>query len=130
LIFSVIESFQAYHYTESDEKNSESILSVLMKTGGGTLHSGHQGGIHWFMNIANDIEYIALDRQRQDIPWIKVISKETGDTTIYTRYGSTPTADMLNPKKIESSIVLIVIIAPLSFIIILLELLILLYRTT
>ena len=30
--------------------------------------TGEVGGIHWHMNMANEITYIAADEKRQDIP--------------------------------------------------------------
>ena len=51
-----------------DEKNTESVTTLQMHVGGGSERLGHATGIHWHMNVANEIEYIATDDKRQVIP--------------------------------------------------------------
>ena len=71
------------HYL-SDAKNTRWEVNLLLKTGG-TEPFGQQGqGIHWHMNIDNRIEYIATDKDRQQIPWIRARNRETGHTKVYT----------------------------------------------
>ena len=43
-----------------------------MKIGGRDPEFGTGRGIHWHMNIANKIEYIATDKERQVIPWVRL----------------------------------------------------------
>jgi len=59
------------HYAD-DEKNTPRQIRMLLKTGGGDPLTGAPAGIHWHMNIANEITYIATDEQRQVIPYIHV----------------------------------------------------------
>jgi len=40
-----------------------------INVGGGDRQSGPVAGIHWHMNLANEISYIATDNHRQVIPW-------------------------------------------------------------
>ena len=54
-----------------DEKNTLSQTRMLINTGGGNPSSGQVEGIHWHMNIANEITYIATDEHRQVIPWVR-----------------------------------------------------------
>jgi len=68
------------NYFLSDEKNTEWWISLLMKIGGGNNESGPTSGIHWHMNISNQINYIATDSQRQVIPWVQ--SKRPDGTVI------------------------------------------------
>jgi nitrate/TMAO reductase-like tetraheme cytochrome c subunit len=75
-------------YFISDENNSKWTLSLSMKVGGGTEESGNRTGIHWHMNIGNEITYMTTDRQRMVIPWIKVKSRSTGKETIYKSIGA------------------------------------------
>ncbi len=70
------------HYYLSDENNSKMDLTLLMKIGGGNEESGVTSGIHWHMNIANTVTYLATDTARQVIPWVKIRSRE-GKETIY-----------------------------------------------
>lgn len=55
-----------------DEKNTALKTVLLLKTGGGDKASGIAEGIHWHMNIANEISYIATDEQHQNIPWVRL----------------------------------------------------------
>ncbi|MBV8051148.1 MAG: NapC/NirT family cytochrome c, partial [Acidobacteriaceae bacterium] len=59
------------HYA-NDEKNTPRQIRMLLKTGGGDPMTGAPAGIHWHMNIANEITYVATDEQRQVIPYIHV----------------------------------------------------------
>jgi len=69
-------------YYISDEKNTKWSLNLLMKIGGGNDESGVTSGIHWHMNIANEITYATLDSSRLEIPWVKVKSRD-GRERIY-----------------------------------------------
>jgi nitrate/TMAO reductase-like tetraheme cytochrome c subunit len=69
-------------YFVSDENNSKWKLTMLMKIGGGYEEGGVTQGIHWHMNIANEITYYATDSTRMVIPWVKSKSKD-GTETIY-----------------------------------------------
>jgi nitrate/TMAO reductase-like tetraheme cytochrome c subunit len=72
--------FDHYMY---DRDNTHWPVNMLIKTGGGTSLAAQTTGIHWHMNIAMEVEYIARDERRQDIPWVKVTEMETGRITIY-----------------------------------------------
>lgn len=69
-------------YFLSDEHNTKWTLNLLMKIGGGNIEAGPTSGIHWHMNIANEVTYAALDTQRQIIPWVRS-KKPDGTITIY-----------------------------------------------
>ena len=59
---------RTYQHYLSDEKNTPFAVRLLLNVGGGDPSNGPQGGIHWHMNIANKIEYIATDEQLLSIP--------------------------------------------------------------
>jgi hypothetical protein len=59
-------------YFLSDESNSRWSLNLLMKIGGGNIEAGPTSGIHWHMNIAHQVDYVALDYNRQVIPIVTV----------------------------------------------------------
>jgi len=61
------------HYAP-DEKNTPSTTFMIMHTGGGTDSEGNGKGIHW--HIENKVQYIALDKDKQDIPWVRVIHSD------------------------------------------------------
>ncbi len=69
-------------YFLSDKQNSKSTNVMLLKIGGGNEETGITSGIHWHMNIANKITYIASDSSRQTIPWVKSESRD-GKVTVY-----------------------------------------------
>ncbi|HEU5451632.1 MAG TPA: NapC/NirT family cytochrome c, partial [Terriglobales bacterium] len=70
-----------YHFG-SDEKNTPRQIRMLINTGGGDPDTGLPSGIHWHMNIGNEITYIATDPQRQTIPWVQVRDLQ-GRVTVY-----------------------------------------------
>jgi NapC/NirT cytochrome c family, N-terminal region len=59
------------HYA-NDESNSLRQIRMLINTGGGDPTTGAPQGIHWHMNIANEISYVAADERRQVIPYMYV----------------------------------------------------------
>ncbi|MGQ9642343.1 MAG: NapC/NirT family cytochrome c [Ignavibacterium sp.] len=67
-----------HNYYLSDEKNTKSKLTMLVKIGGGNSEFGTTSGIHWHMNINNKVEYIHTD----EIPWVKLITSD-GKEIIY-----------------------------------------------
>jgi len=58
------------HYG-TDEKNTPRQIRMLIKTGGGDPATGAPEGIHWHMNIGNEITYVASDDRRQVIPFVR-----------------------------------------------------------
>jgi len=69
------------HYL-SDVENSPYFVRMLLKVGGGDPKQGPVGGIHWHTNAENKVEYIAIDDERQEIPWVRVTNKD-GEVVIY-----------------------------------------------
>jgi nitrate/TMAO reductase-like tetraheme cytochrome c subunit len=63
---------KSFTHFASDEKNTIRQIKLLIKTGGGDPATGAPEGIHWHMNIANEITYVATDEQRQTIAYIHV----------------------------------------------------------
>jgi nitrate/TMAO reductase-like tetraheme cytochrome c subunit len=69
------------HYAY-DEQNTFRQTRLLINVGGGSPMTGQVSGIHWHMNIANEVTYIATDEQRQTIPWVQVKDRQ-GNVTEY-----------------------------------------------
>lgn len=65
------EKQRANTYFLSDENNTRWDLNLLMKIGGGNIEAGPTSGIHWHMNISNEVLYAHTDSTRQVIPWIR-----------------------------------------------------------
>ena len=74
--------FNHYAY---DETNSLRQTRMLLNVGGGSPNTGVVAGIHWHMNIANVIDYVSTDEQRQVIPWVRIQDKEGNVTEYYDR---------------------------------------------
>ncbi len=75
-----LRSFTHYQY---DDANSKWTTDMRIITDTGEPHEGQKAGIHWHINPDVTVEYIARDRQRQDIPWVRVTEKSSGKVTIY-----------------------------------------------
>lgn len=73
----------------NDEKNTESVTTVRVHVGGGNGRMGTATGIHWHMNVANVIEYVASDATRQAIPYVRM-TDAAGNVREYFAEGVTP----------------------------------------
>ncbi len=78
---------QNHRYFLPDENNTEWQARMLVHVGGGKPPEGKGQGIHWHMNINNKIFYVAADKKRQDIPWVKKVDRN-GKETIFVKEGS------------------------------------------
>ncbi len=78
----------------NDEKNPVRQIRLLIKTGGGDPATGAPEGIHWHMNIANKLDFVAADDKRQVIPYIRVEDMQ-GRVTEYYAKDSTLTKDQI-----------------------------------
>jgi hypothetical protein len=79
---------KVYEYAD-DEKNSETATTLQVHVGGGSEKMGIATGIHWHMNVANEIEYITTDDKRQVIPYVRLKDRE-GNIREYVAEGVTP----------------------------------------
>jgi hypothetical protein len=74
------------HYA-SDQGNTQSVIRVLLKTGGADTSTGPASGIHWHMALSKKIEYVAVDGKRQAIPWVRATDNSTGEVVVYRSDG-------------------------------------------
>ena len=74
---------KVFNHFGYDETNTPRETRLLIKTGGGSPTTGVTAGIHWHMNIENETTYVAADEQRQQIPWIRIRNRRTGQVTEY-----------------------------------------------
>lgn len=75
--------FRSLTHYAYDEQNSARTIRMLVNVGGGDPATGAVAGIHWHMNIGNEITFIASDDHRQVIPWVRVKDRQ-GNVTEYT----------------------------------------------
>jgi hypothetical protein len=90
------------HFLE-DDANTLWNIHLLLKVGGGDPERGEVGGIHWHMNIADKVEYIATDSARQVIPWVRITDRN-GVATVYESEGTPFTAaqvDSATPRLMD-----------------------------
>ena len=93
---------KVFNHFGYDETSTPRETSMLIKTGGGSPRLGNAAGIHWHMNIANEVTYIASDRQRQKIPWVRMRDRRTGRVTDYlsTEEKLTPVQLATMPQRV------------------------------
>ena len=77
-----------------DEQNTMRQRRMLLNVGGGSPTTGMVAGIHWHMNIANEITYTSTDGRRQVIPWVK-IKDHKGNITEYVDRSRPATTEQL-----------------------------------
>ena len=94
------EQLKAFNHFGFDEKNSLNQTRLLLKTGGGSSEQGPTGGIHWHMNVGNEITYIANDEKRQDIPWVRLKDRD-GNVTEYVVKNASFTPQQIDQAPIK-----------------------------
>jgi hypothetical protein len=72
----------------ADEANTEQTTTLRLHVGGGSRRLGSGAGIHWHMNLDNQIDFIAADDREQTIPYVKVTNRQ-GETREYFAEGAT-----------------------------------------
>ncbi len=73
---------RTFNYFLDDKTNTPFSVRMLLKVGGADPTRGPVGGIHWHMSVANRIEYIATDKARQVIPWVR-LTDSLGVETVF-----------------------------------------------
>jgi nitrate/TMAO reductase-like tetraheme cytochrome c subunit len=90
---------KVFNHFASDEKNSPRQIRLLIKTGGGDPNTGESEGIHWHMNISNEITYVATDEQRQTIPYVRAKDLQGRVTEYYAKDSSLTKEQIANAPK-------------------------------
>jgi hypothetical protein len=85
-------------YYLSDDANSHVRLHLLMKIGGADPASGQASGIHWHMNLANEVSYFATDERRQQIPWVRVRGRDGVEKTYVDASAGFSPADVVEAE--------------------------------
>lgn len=89
------------HYLP-DEKNTRWDIRLIMKIGAQNSAHGLREGIHWHINPNVKIQYIATNHKRTDIPWVRYINTETGDTTVYENPENALTQEQLDTLNVRT----------------------------
>ncbi len=72
----------------NDDANTERATTLQLHVGGGSRALGIGVGIHWHMNLDNQIEYVATDTSRQTIPFVRLTDRD-GRVREYVVEGTT-----------------------------------------
>ena len=91
-----LKTFNHYAY---DEQNSHRQVRMLISVGGGSPKTGIVSGIHWHMNLANEVTFISTDEKRQVIPWIRVKDSHGNVTEYYDRNRPPTPEQIANASK-------------------------------
>jgi hypothetical protein len=83
----------------ADERNTRREIQLLLKIGGGGVGAGPSGGIHWHMNLANEVWYIAKDPQRQQILWVQARDRRGGVTEYIAKDAGLTAAEIAKAEK-------------------------------
>ena len=81
-----------------DEANTQTKTTLRIHVGGPIGGTGTGSGIHWHMNRANQVEYVALDDKREQIQYVRV-SSEDGMVREYFAEGVTPASLEGKPRR-------------------------------
>jgi hypothetical protein len=73
----------------SDESNTESAMTLTLRVGGGSRTLGVGSGIHWHMNLDNQIEYIATGPDLATIPFVRFTDR-AGHVREFVVEGTSP----------------------------------------
>ena len=88
--------FNRYGY---DEQNTLRQRRMLVHVGGGSPKTGLVAGIHWHMNIANEVTYVSTDDRRQVIPWVRIKDSQGKITEYFNRARPATTEQIANGNK-------------------------------
>ncbi len=73
----------------NDEANTPAGTTLTLFVGGGNAQLGTGTGIHWHMNLDNEIEYITTDPARETIPYVRLRDRN-GVVREFVVDGTTP----------------------------------------
>ena len=90
---------KTYSHYSYDEQNSLRQTRMLINVGGGSPKTGVVAGIHWHMNLDNEVTFISSDERRQVIPWIRVKDRQGNVTEYYDRNRPLPPEQIANAEK-------------------------------
>ena len=89
-------------YYLPDTSNTPWVIRLDMKVGPAEAAHGLIEGIHWHINPNIRIEYIATDRERQQIPWVRSTNVQTGEVKIFRDSNSKTDETSLKKKELRT----------------------------
>jgi hypothetical protein len=76
----------------TDPESSESKTTIVIHTGVGAIRDTSAKGVHW--HIMNEVQFVSLDPQRREIPWVEV-KRADGTKVTYIDAESKVTAQQI-----------------------------------
>jgi nitrate/TMAO reductase-like tetraheme cytochrome c subunit len=92
------DQLKVFNHYGFDEKSTLNQTRLLVKVGGGNPKTGQASGIHWHMNLGNEITFASSDDRRQVIPWVRMKDAD-GNVTEFTAKSANFSGDQL--EKME-----------------------------
>jgi len=90
---------KVFNHYGNDENNTLHQLRLLLNVGGGSPTTGQVTGIHWHVNAANEVKYIATDEKRQQIPWVSARDKNGNVVEYFDRNNPLPADQIASSTK-------------------------------
>jgi hypothetical protein len=81
-----------------DPNNTPSSIYLTLKTGGGSKRLGLGRGIHW--HIENQVFFLPLDPEEQEIPYIQVVDDD-GSVTEFIELGAEIDPQEIDPSQLK-----------------------------
>ncbi|MGD1084355.1 MAG: NapC/NirT family cytochrome c [Verrucomicrobiota bacterium] len=91
---------RTFSYYLPDQTNTLYSVRLLLHVGGGDPTHGPTSGIHWHMNVANKIEYVAADSARQQIPWVRMTDRQ-GVVTVFRTKSFTNDVSQMEIRRMD-----------------------------
>jgi nitrate/TMAO reductase-like tetraheme cytochrome c subunit len=92
------EQLKVFNHYGYDETSSLNQTRMLIKVGGGSPSHGQSGGIHWHMNLNNEVQFISSDERRQNIAWVRMKNGD-GSVTEYFAKNANLTTDQIDKAE-------------------------------
>ncbi|MBS1795581.1 MAG: NapC/NirT family cytochrome c [Acidobacteria bacterium] len=93
------DQLRVFNHYEFDEKSSLNQTRMIIKVGGGNPQTGQATGIHWHMNLGNEITFVAADDRRQVIPWVQMKDANGNVTEYFSRDTTFPRDEVATSEK-------------------------------
>ena len=77
----------------TDPESSEAKTTLVLHTGVGAVRESSAKGVHW--HVMNEVEFVSLDPQRREIPWVQV-KRPDGTKVTYIDADSKATAAQMS----------------------------------
>jgi len=92
------DQLKVFNHYSFDEKSTLNQTRMLVRVGGGNPDTGQASGIHWHMNLGNEVEFISTDDRRQVVPWIRM-KDANGNVTEYMTKDANLSTDQIEKAE-------------------------------